>query len=141
MQCDGVERPVEPGGLDVQRDPAQRASVVVAPDRGVAHLQMAGSAHHLAVRRETGRHETLHQVAIGRLQIGLAGRAATAAKQVPRRHQITLATEVESVDRRALQGREGEFAPLALQTRRRIVPRQRRPLHEAHRLFPVEHDP
>ena len=141
VQRNRVERAVEPGGLDVQRDPAQCRAEVVSPQGGVAHLQVAGALHRLASRRESRGHETLHEVAIGGLQVGFAGRDATRAKQVPCRHQITLAPEVEPVDGHALQGRQVECAPLAAHAAERIVSRQRRALHEAHRLLPVEHDP
>ena len=140
VQRDRVERAVEPRGLDVQRDPPQRPAVVVAPDRGVAHLQVAGSAHRLAPRRESRGHEPLHQEAVAGLQVGLAGRDAPTAKQVPRRHQIALAPEIQRVDRHALQGGEVQRPTPAPQAPERIVPGHRFPLHEAHRLFPVEYD-
>ena len=140
MQRDRVERAVEPRRLDVQRDPPQRLVVIVAPDHGVAHLQVAGSPRHLAPCGESGGYEAFHQEAIAGLQIGFAGRDAPAAKMIPRRHQIALAPEIERIDGRALQGREIERPPPARHACDHVVPRHRFPFHEADRLFPIEHD-
>ena len=60
------ESAVEARRLDVERDPAQLPAVRVAPNRGVAHLEVAGLAGHVAARREPRRHEALHQETIAR---------------------------------------------------------------------------
>ena len=140
VQRDRVERAVEPCRLDVERDPPQRGAEVVAPQRGVAHLEVAGALHRLASRREARGHEALHEEAVGGLQVGLEGRDAPAAKQVAGLHQIALAPEVEGVGGRTGEGREVERAPPARYVRKGVAPGRRRPLHEAHRLLPVEHD-
>ena len=139
VQRDRVERAVEPRGLDVQRDPPQRLAVVVGPDRGVAHLQMAGAARHLAPRGEPPGHEVLHEVAIGGLQIGFAGSDAAGAQQVARRDEIALAPKVQGVDGGALQGGEVERPAAERNIGEGAVFRHRRAFDEAHRLFPVEH--
>ena len=141
MQRNRVERAVESRGLDVQRNPPQRPPIVVAPDRGVAHLQESRSPSHLAARRESRRHESLHEVAIGGLEVGFAGRDAPGAKEVACRRQVALAPEVEGVDGYAFEGREVERAAPARYAGQDVARRHGGSFHEAHRLFPVEHDP
>jgi len=61
-------------------------------------------------RRESRRHESLHEVAVGGFEVGFAGRDAPGAKEVACRHQIALAPIVEAVDGCAFEGREVERA-------------------------------